>query len=114
MRRGIDDLKWQEVKEKIRKRDKKCQCCSALTTTEYILSNKIKQKYGGNQLDCAHIEPVSICPEKVYDLSNIVLLCRAHHYMMDNYIDPVTGKRMSVEDQKKWWSRIEKGTIKIK
>ena len=107
-RRGKDDEQWQGVKALVKNRDKNlCQCCKILTPGEWYIRNKNNYNKGMlNQLDCAHIEPVSVHPDLTYDPDNIVLLCRLCHSSIDNFINPITFEPMNKEEHAEFWKRI--------
>ena len=55
------------LKPQILKRDSyKCQLCGCLDTTD-------------NRLECHHILPKNVDPDKVFDVENLVTLCRSCH-----------------------------------
>ena len=57
--RSSNDLKWQEVKKKVRERDNyECRLCNCLTASEFIQSKKhIHLSF--EPTDCAHVEAKS-------------------------------------------------------
>ena len=61
------------------------------------------------QLDVAHIFPVGMYPEMMYDPNNCVLLNRYCHTNLDSMKDPITGEAISYEERQKWWERIANG-----
>jgi len=106
MRRGLEDEKWQEVKEKVYKRDKTCRFLAIMTWAE---SKRIMKKAPAkllNTLDPAHVFPVSLFPHLVYDVENVVLLCRYVHECLDSGKNPITGDSLTKEEHENLWMRI--------
>lgn len=111
MRRDKNDEKWQAVKKVVKKRDKNiCQICKCLTRVEAEKSNKDALPITLNVIDPAHIYPVSLYPEIMYEANNIMCLCRHHHSLIDNYKDPVDGNSIDENQVFYWWWRA-KNTI---
>lgn len=111
--RGLNDTKWAQLKIDCKIRDNyECQLCNCLTAAEY---NKTKKLYPTTLLkptDVAHIEAVGYAPNMIYDLNNVMFLCRAHHTSLDNLIDPLTGLHMDNNKRWYWWYRSKyKNTI---
>jgi len=101
--RSSDDPKWVQCKAIVDKRDKRaCQfdrCLSAKEFYQFIDGNpKIK--------DRAHVFAVSAHPELLYQPKNVVTLRRFIHQRMDNYLSPLNGKPISIEEHYYWWYRI--------
>lgn len=107
MRRGVDDKEWQDLKKRVRARDKTCRCCAVLTPTEAEIFKQSKPYIPWTHiLDCAHRHPVSTHLDEAYDDSNVFLLCREHHHRIDDFHDPVTNKPIDEEEHERWWDRI--------
>ena len=106
-RRSSQDKRWQEVKQKVRERDKSDRMLRIVTPLEYVV---LKKKAGPliNILDPAHYKAVSELPSECYTVSNICLLNRWSHENLDNFRDPVDGHPISKEEVQKWWERIIK------
>lgn len=106
-RRDKDDLKWQKLKERVNKRDKRfCRLIRVLTAQECL---KLKAKAPHcllNRLDHAHCFGVGPYPDMCYIDSNVVLLNRYSHENLDNCRDPITGDPISREERDSWWVRI--------
>ena len=105
-----DDPLWQEVADKVWKRDKsECRLLSKLKIDNpnlylYFIKNNMKSLY--TKLDLAHIIPRSQSAELYYEPSNIILLSRLVHSNLDTYHDPITGKAITKEEQERWWRYI--------
>lgn len=110
MRRDKNDLQWQKVKEEVRARDKnQDRILRVLTIKEALLLQKRAPRIQLEKLDAAHIWPVSIYPDLMYDKNNVVLLNRYSHENLDNMRDPVTGESITYEERQAWWERIANG-----
>lgn len=106
-RRSKEDEQWQETRRQCKLRDRNmCVICKMLTPGEHMLFMKSHPAFL-QTIDIAHIESVSGHIEKVYDVNNVVCLCRCHHSRLDAYQNPITGKRMSAEEHEEWWKRIK-------
>lgn len=105
-----DDPLWQEVADKVWKRDKsECRLLSKLKIDNpdlylYFIKNNMKSLY--TKLDLAHIIPRSQSAELYYEPTNLILLNRVAHSNLDTYHDPVTGKPITKEEHEKWWRYI--------
>jgi len=107
LRRDSSDLKWQELKAKVRKRDLgKDRIMRVLSMKEALILQKNATPSQLQRLDVAHIFPVGAHPEMCYEISNVVLLDRYAHECIDNMKDPITGKIMTMEQNLAWWERI--------
>lgn len=107
MRRGKDDIKWQEVKKFVTVRDKKqCRFLKICLIKEEMLIRKLAPKSELERLDHAHIFPVSLYPEIMYDPENIVLLNRYSHHLLDDCKNPITGESITKEERNLFWIRI--------
>ena len=109
MKRDSKDIKWQETKRVVQKRDENsCRLMRILTPVEYFL---LKKKAGSllATVDPAHFLSVSERPDLCYIPENIVCLIRYSHEQLDSYRDPITGKPISAEEHLNWWIRILKG-----
>lgn len=110
MRRDKNDLQWQKVKEEVRARDKnQDRLLRVLTVKEALLLQKRAPRIQLEKLDAAHIWPVSIYPDLMYDKNNVVLLNRYSHENLDNMRDPITGDSITYEERQAWWERIANG-----
>lgn len=110
--RSSNDLQWQEVKKKVRERDNyECRLCNCLTASEFIQSKKhIHLSF--EPTDCAHVEAVGYDPAEIYNIDNIMFLCRAHHSCLDNLIHPITGNHMSDNERWYFWWRAKNRSTK--
>ncbi len=107
MRRDSSDRQWQEVKEKVRSRDKnQDRILRVLTVKEAFLLKKKAPRSMLEKLDAAHIWPVSLYPELMYSVHNIVTLNRYSHENLDNMRCPITGDTITYEERQAWWQRI--------
>jgi len=110
-----DDPLWQEVADKVWKRDKnECRLLSKLKIDNpdlylYFIKNNMKSLY--TKLDLAHIIPRSQSRILYYEPSNIILLSRPVHSNLDTYHDPITGKAITKEEQEGWWRYIVGGLV---
>ena len=106
MTQGLEE-EWEKVRAEVFKRDKgRCQCCAALSMKEMLWYKKTKRK-PDDHLECAHHIPRSY-KDTYCDPNNLAMLCPEHHFRIDHYYDPVTGKQMSHEQREAWWKRILK------
>jgi hypothetical protein len=105
-----DDPLWQEVADKVWKRDKgQCRLLSKLKIDNpdlylYFINNNLPSLY--SKLDLAHIIPRSQSSELYYEPTNLILLNRISHGLIDTYHDPITGKSITKEEHEKWWRYI--------
>lgn len=107
MRRDSSDKQWREVKERVRKRDSnKDRILRVLTVKEALLLQKSAPNAMLQKLDAAHIFPVSLYPDIMYNDMNIVMLNRYSHEALDNLRDPITNDPISYEERQEWWKRI--------
>lgn len=107
MRRDSSDKQWKEVKERVRKRDRnKDRILRVLTVKESLLLQKNAPSVMLHKLDAAHIFPVSLYPDIMYNDANIVMLNRFSHEALDNLRDPITNEPISYEERQEWWKRI--------
>lgn len=110
-RRSSADLKWQEVKKKVRARDANSdRLLRVLTVKEVVQLKKCAPNVLLQKLDCAHYFSVGLYPELCYCESNLVLLNRWSHGNMDNCRHPITGEPISYEERQEWWARILGGS----
>ena len=106
MKRGADDRLWQDVKAKVRTRDKnRDRLAITLSMKDYLI---LKKNAGSliNRLDPAHILSVGSRPDLCYVPWNVVLLNRYSHECLDSFRHPVTGKAITKEEAMEWWKRI--------
>lgn len=106
MTKGLEEA-WKKVREEVDKRDHhRCQCCACLSVSEMFIFRKTKRKFE-DHLECAHHIPRTY--KATYcDPKNLAMLCPEHHFRIDHFLDPVTGKQMTHEDRERWWKRILK------
>lgn len=108
MRRDSNDKKWQECKKKVfKKYGHSCLICKCLNLKEMIETKKLSSLNLYSRIDPAHIYPVSIYPEIMYDENNILPLCRHHHTLIDDYQDVVTGENIQENKVFYWWWRAK-------
>jgi len=105
LRRSNDDLRWQELKKQIRKRDKSCRLVKKLSARDYLI---LRKKTGclWNILDCAHVFGAGSYPFMIYEKKNIVLLNRYSHRLLDEFKHPVYGTPINKEEHTEWWIKI--------
>jgi hypothetical protein len=108
LRRDSNDTKWQEVKNKVKNRDKVDRMLKILNPIEYKVL-KSNAGYLLNILDPAHYLAVSDRPDLCYKSYNIVLLNRYSHEMLDSFKNPINGESITKEEVQLWWERILKG-----
>jgi len=105
-----DDPKWKEVANIVWKRDKgECRLLSKLKIDNpqlymYFINNNLPSLY--TKLDLAHIIPRSQSAELYYETTNLILLNRISHSLLDSYHNPITGKPITKEEHEKWWRYI--------
>lgn len=100
------DEEWNQLKERITKRDNNtCRFYATCTNEEKAILDK--SLFGVFKiLDGAHYLPRSRFPEyKMCDF-NVVLLYRYVHTCLDNMINPFTKKKLSQEEHEQFWRRI--------
>lgn len=107
VRRGKDDERWQEVKRKVRTRDRDSdRLLRVLTVKELVILRKNAPAPLLKRLDAAHLFSVGLYPDMMYDENNIVFLNRYSHENLDNMRSPLTGEPLSYEERQQWWARI--------
>lgn len=108
MRRDKEDIKWQEVKKKVRQLDhNRCCLCSCLTVKELEERKKSNYCYQSfSIIDPAHYKAVSLDPKHMYDENNIYCLCRSCHESLDHMYSPINGKPIKLEEIEAYWKRI--------
>ena len=105
-----DDPLWQEVADKVWKRDKsECRLLSKLKIDNpelylYFVNNNMKSLY--TKLDLAHIIPRSQSAELYYEPTNLILLNRVSHSLLDSYHNPITGEAINKVQRDGWWEYI--------
>ena len=108
MRRDSNDKKWQKCKKKVfAEYGHTCQICKCLTSKEMIETQKLSSLNLYSQIDPAHIYPVSVYPELMYNTDNILPLCRHHHTLIDDYQDVVSGDHITENKVFYWWWRAK-------
>lgn len=106
-RRDSKDTEWQDIKKKVRVRDKNTdRILKVLTAKEFLILTKLAPHSMLEVLDPAHIYPVSTHPQLTYCEDNLVLLNRYSHENLDSMRDPILGRPISHEDVMKWWKTI--------
>lgn len=92
----------QEVRAAVKKRDKTCRLLQILTPERLVI---LKKNAGPwiRQLDAAHVFGKGSHPWMRYRLSNVILLNRYSHSMLDTGHDPVSGALLSGEYIRLWW-----------
>jgi hypothetical protein len=106
-RRDSSDEKWQNLKKRIIKRDKKmCRLMRVLSAQDFCTLIKKAPKKLLEKIDCAHVFGVSGHPHMCYKDLNIVLLNRYSHENLDNCRHPITGENITKEERDKWWEKI--------
>jgi len=107
LRRDKNDSQWQQLKEKIKARDKhQDRLLRVLTVKEALLLKRKAPRIQLEKLDNCHIFPVSIYPDLMYDPNNVILMNRYSHGNLDNMKHPVTGDPITYEERQEWWSRV--------
>ena len=105
-----DDPLWQEVADKVWKRDKsECRLLSKLKIDNpelylYFVNNNMKSLY--TKLDLAHIIPRSQSRILYYEEENLILLNRISHSLLDSYHNPITGESINKVQHDEWWVYI--------
>jgi 5-methylcytosine-specific restriction endonuclease McrA len=105
-----DDPLWQEVADKVWKRDKsQCRLLSKLKIDNpdlylYFIKNNMKSLY--TKLDLAHIIPRSQSRLLYYEEENLILLNRVSHSLLDSYHNPITGESIDKIQRDEWWEYI--------
>lgn len=105
-RRGPDDERWIDVKDRLHKRDKgRCRILKIISAKDALI---LRRRAGSKiaKIDAAHIFPVSTHPWLVYELNDLVSLNRYSHEMLDSHRDPITGSSISAEEVAEWWEKI--------
>lgn len=107
MRRDSSDIQWQHVKEEVRLRDRGAdRLLKVITLKEGLLLQKKAPRALLLKLDAAHIFPVSIYPDIMYNKDNIITLNRYSHENLDNMRHPITGEPITYEERQSWWEKI--------
>ena len=106
MRRDSKDAAWAKVKRTIYSRDNdSCRLIKTLSVSDMMaLKRNAGQRIGVMQP--AHIYPVSLMPEIMYEPENLITLNAYSHSMLDSMRDPITGKNISKSEVYKWWEKI--------
>jgi hypothetical protein len=100
-RRSSNDPKWNQLRERLRRRDTSCRLSQCLTIAE---ASQIK--IGREHCDCAHMFSASSFPELIYNDRNVYRICRSMHRRLDEFKDPVTGDFIDENHHWWWWYRI--------
>jgi len=111
MKRGPDDLQWQDLKKRIAKRDHgSCRLLGILSLRENMMLCAVAKQKDAKRfipiIDPAHIFPVSRYPHLCYEDDNVVLLNRFAHDCLEDKISPFTGELLEDEDYNKIFIRI--------
>lgn len=105
-RRGPDDEKWAETKERLHKRDKgRCRLLRVISAKDATI---LRHRAGSrlSRIDAAHFRAVSELPAACYELANVVCLNRYSHECLDSCKDPIYGASISKSERDLWWIRI--------
>ena len=105
-RRDSSDEQWQDVKKVVRARDRTDRLLKIVTAKEYLKLKKTAAPALLHRLDAAHVFSVSSHPQMCYDADNIILLNRFSHEQLDSCRDPITGDRITPQEQVEWWRRL--------
>ena len=101
------DEKWVNTCEIVDRRDKReCRLIKTLKASGRLHDLDLLYKNAGNflkRIDHAHILPKSRYAYLYYNVENIILLNRYSHSLLDQYCDPITGKKITTEEHKLWW-----------
>lgn len=100
------DEEWNQLKERITKRDNNtCRFYATCTNEEKAILDK--SLFGVFKiLDGAHYLSRGAFPEYKYFDWNVFLLYRYVHTCLDNMINPFTKKKLSQEEHEQFWRRI--------
>jgi len=104
------DPLWQEVADRVWKRDKsQCRLLSKLKIDNpdlylFFIKNNMKSLY--TKLDLAHIIPRSQSRLLYYEEENLILLNRVSHSLLDSYHNPITGEAINKVQRDEWWEYI--------
>ncbi len=106
MRRDKNDKAWATVKSAVDKRDgNTCRLVRILSVGDmYALKKNAGNRL--NILDPAHIYPVSLSTDIMYEPANLVKLNRYSHDMLDSMKDPITGQHITKDEVYRWWRKI--------
>lgn len=106
-RRDKDDLRWQELKKKVRKRDgNRDRILKIASAKEAMALKRFAPPVALRTLDNAHLKPVGRYPYLCYDSDNVYLLNRWSHENLDSCRNPFTGKSITYEEREEFWKRI--------
>lgn len=102
--RSSEDMKWQETKAAVRKRDgNRCRfekCLSAIEVNHLVNDCPAT-------LDSAHVLSVGDFPDQTYNVKNVYTLKRFIHRRMDAYQNPLNGRPLdNANEHWYWWWRI--------
>lgn len=100
------DERWIQVREVVIARDKgECQLLNSLPFEEK--QELMKNSYGlWRVVDPAHILNKSTYSSLYYDPDDIVCLNRYSHGNLDTLHHPITGDKITVEEEEMWWRFI--------
>jgi hypothetical protein len=105
-KRTNEDIRWQEVKEQVFKRDKGCCRLLRIVSARDFLILQKNARGALKLLDPAHVFAVGSHPELCYEIDNVVVLNRFSHECLDSCKDPITGERITFEERELWWEKI--------
>lgn len=106
-RRDKDDEQWQELKKRVRKRDRnRDRILKIATAKEALTLKRLAPVSLLKALDCAHLKPVGRYPYLCYDIDNVYLLNRWSHENLDSCKNPFTGAQITYEEREEFWKRI--------
>jgi len=100
LRSSVDEEEQKVFKEVSKRDGGKCRLL-CITKEGYD-----SQKMDYQIIDHAHVYSKAEYPLLKYESLNIVCLNRYAHSNLDSNRDPVTGKRISRDEVKKWWLTI--------
>lgn len=101
------DEEWLNVSEEVHRRDNnKCKLLNILNEEEkkYLYDHCPYSLI--QQLDIAHVISRSESSALYYEKDNLILLNRASHSWIDQYLHPIYGKPISKIERDNWWIKI--------
>jgi len=111
--RYVDKVKKEmDFTKMVHERDETCRIWNILTKKEktYILQNFFDEYVElSKQLDVAHIISRSNNPSLIKEESNVVLMSRYFHQLLDEMKHPITGKNITTEERFLWFRSAVKG-----
>jgi len=101
----VDDA-WEDLKKLVWGRDGgECQLWKILTKEErlFVITNYMDDFSMLNTLDVAHIKGKGAYPALKYEISNVTLIRRFFHSLLDTHKHPVTRKTINKEEREAWF-----------